>query len=229
MALQQVNWAKFLSPGSNVPPDVFFLVQGEDGKSCKIGAHRLLLAGVSPVFERMFFGPMKGSEETVEVKETSPEAFQVMIDYIYKDLGDGKDGRDRILEDLRWSLKSPKTVCELYALGDNYDIPNLKTKIMDYLEVGWMDGFRITKDNLIDTAIVASSYKELFVDLSTVLQMKCLQFYLESKDKNFPEFGEILDELMEVGRSTLQLLGNKSSSVRIHYFIPDTFLQVGVP
>ena len=181
MALQQVNWAKFLSPGSNVPPDVFFLVQGEDGKSCKIGAHRLLLAGVSPVFERMFFGPMKGSEETVEVKETSPEAFQVMIDYIYKDLGDGKDGRDRILEDLRWSLKSPKTVCELYALGDNYDIPNLKTKIMDYLEDR---EFRFTLiTNLIDTAIVASSYKELFVDLSTVLQMKCLQFYLDVRVK----------------------------------------------
>ena len=110
---------------------------------------------------------------------------------------------------------------------DNYDIPNLKTKIMDYLEDR---EFRFTLiTNLIDTAIVASSYKELFVDLSTVLQMKCLQFYLESKDKNFPEFGEILDELMDVGRSTLQLSGGKHSFVIIHYFIPDTFLQVGVP
>ena len=87
MALQEVNWQNFLSPDCDIPPDVFFLVKPEDGHSMdgsgkSIGAHRLLLAGVSPVFRRMFFGPMKETDEVVEVKETTPEAFSTMIDYI---------------------------------------------------------------------------------------------------------------------------------------------------
>ena len=52
--LGRADWESFRSPDSEIPPDVFFLVKGEDGKSSKIGAHRILLAGISPVFRRMF-------------------------------------------------------------------------------------------------------------------------------------------------------------------------------
>ena len=81
--LGHVKWDKFLSPDSKCPPDVFFICKGEDGQIVEIGAHRLLLAGVSEVFENTFFGPMKNSEEEVEVKDTSPEAFQLLINFIY--------------------------------------------------------------------------------------------------------------------------------------------------
>ena len=81
--LGHVQWDKFLSPDSKCPPDVFFICKGEDGQIVKIGAHRLLLAGVSEVFANTFFGPMKNSEEEVEVKDTSPEAFQLLINFIY--------------------------------------------------------------------------------------------------------------------------------------------------
>ena len=87
MALQKVNWQSFLSPESDLPPDVFFLVKPEDenaeGSGKSIGAHRLLLAGVSPVFKSMLFGPMKEVGEVIEVKETTHEAFNAMISYIY--------------------------------------------------------------------------------------------------------------------------------------------------
>ena len=85
MAIINTDWLSFLYPDSEIPPDVFFLVKadGKDEESKRIGAHRLLLAGTSPVFRRMFFGPMKETGEVVEVKDTTPEAFEAMINHIY--------------------------------------------------------------------------------------------------------------------------------------------------
>ena len=199
--LFQVDWESFISPHSEVAPDVIFLVREENGKCSRIGAHRILLAGVSSVFRRMFYGPMKETKEVIEVKETSPEAFRAMIDYIY--------ARDPVVPVL-YKINSPRTLFELYALGDYYDILNLKNSILDSLPswTPYLQKFEITRENLIHTATVAKSYSELFVDLSTELMMKCLKFYLDSTDKNFPgATDDIVHELMEVGRSTLQLSG----------------------
>ena len=202
--LSKVDWESFISPDSEVAPDVTFLVKGENGESSKIGAHKVLLAGISPVFKRMFFGPMKETKEVVEVKkETSPESFRAMVDYIYA----------RHPEKVLYKIMSPKTICELYVLGDYYDILNLKNKILDSLyPCPWMPDlqkFEITRENLIFTATLARSYSKLFTDLGTQLMMKCLKFYLESTDKNFPEAtDDILHKLQECGRSTLQLSGN---------------------
>ena len=196
MALREADWKKFLSPDSDLPRDVFFLVKGEDSRWSEIGANRVLLAGISNVFRRMFFGPMKETKEEMEDKETSPEAFRAMINDIYAPHTD----------DVLLNVTCPKTLFELFALADRYDILNLKTKILNFL---WE--FEINRENLIYTTAVAYSYKELFVDISTELLLMCLKFYLEldntAKD-SFPETSvEILDQLMEFGGSTLQLPG----------------------
>ena len=66
MSIIKTDWQSLLSPTSTVPPDVTFLVEdeleegGQGGVLSKIGAHRVLLAGVSPVFNGMFYGPMIG-------------------------------------------------------------------------------------------------------------------------------------------------------------------------
>ena len=63
VAIVDTDWQNFLLPGSEIPPDVCFLVKGatdkESGSYKSIGAHKLLLAGSSPVFRGHFFGPMK--------------------------------------------------------------------------------------------------------------------------------------------------------------------------
>ena len=164
MALKAIDWKKFLSPDSDLPPDVFFLVEGEDGRWSKIGGHRVLLAGISQVFRRMFFGPLKETKEEMEVKETSSEAFRAMINYIYAPF----------LDDVLSHISCSKILLELFALADRYDILNLKTKILNSL---WE--FEINQENLIYTATVAISYRGLFVDISTELLMMCLKFYLE--------------------------------------------------
>ena len=72
VAIVDTDWQNFLLPGSDIPPDVSFLVKdatdGESGSYKSIGAHKLLLAGSSPVFRGQFFGPMKETGDVVEVK-----------------------------------------------------------------------------------------------------------------------------------------------------------------
>ena len=80
------NWKTFLSPDSSLPPDVTFLVKGEGGEEKRVTAHRFLLAGTSPVFNRQFFGRMEDTKEVVQVKDTTPEAFMTMMNFIYTEL-----------------------------------------------------------------------------------------------------------------------------------------------
>ena len=75
--MAETNLLVFLSPQSEIPPDVLFRIQAEgedttrEGSRKTIGAHRLILAAVSPVFRGMFFGPMKDTSEVIDVKETT--------------------------------------------------------------------------------------------------------------------------------------------------------------
>ena len=87
MYIAETDLRVFLSPDSGLPADVF-LVQGEDGEGDgeKIGAHSQFLAAVSPVFRQMFFGPIKETAEVIPVKETTAEAFNTMMSYLYKPL-----------------------------------------------------------------------------------------------------------------------------------------------
>ena len=90
MAIVDTDWNVFLAAKSDLPPDVYFLLPDgeEEGNSFKtIKAHKLLLAGVSPVFRAQFFGPMKDEREVIEVQDTTAEAFQAMVDFIYRKAG----------------------------------------------------------------------------------------------------------------------------------------------
>ena len=110
-------------------------------------------------------------------------------------------------DDVFHNVRCPKKLFELFALADRFDILNLKTKILNFL---WE--FEINRENLIYTASVANSYRELFVDISTELLMICLKFYLgldKTAKDSFPETSvDILHQLMEFGGLTLQLSGN---------------------
>ena len=205
----ETNWKVFLSEDSELPPDVSFYIRGDDedgGK--KFRAHKLLLAGVSPVFRQQFFGPMKDTEEVVEVEETTPEAFETMLNYIYKPPGKDTFSLNKI---------DCQKLFELLALARKYMIPNLETVALTAL-----DTLAIRRENMIFTATVATKYKRIFDDLSKKLMVKCLEWLfqttkgagdifaliMETKE-NFPEASlDILHELLSVGNETLQVPGN---------------------
>ena len=153
MAIVEADWHTYLSPGSEIPPDVFFLVKTEAAEKAEtsresFGTHKVLLAGNSPVFRRMFFGPMMETGEVIEVKETTPEAFGTMIDYIYK-----PPGEEFSLQDIR----CPQKLFELLAIADRYEILNLKTLTVDAL-----GSLSISRENLIFSATVAKKYRQLW-------------------------------------------------------------------
>ena len=140
MSLAETDLRDFLSPDSDLPPDVSFLVQTEDGGERYVKAHRFPLSCVSPVFRGMFFGPIKETSEVVEVKETTAEAFETMINFIYDPLhGETAVNLSQI--------SCPQKLFELLALATKYQIWKLATLTSDALKT-----LPITKENLIFTA-----------------------------------------------------------------------------
>ena len=210
MSIAEINWQSYLSQDSDIPPDVFFLLKGEDEGSDRqtFGAHKVLISGVSPVFKGMFFGPAKETSEVIEVKETTPEAFETMINYIYNPPGGEPFNLNQI--------GCPQKLFELLTLANRYQVCNLATMTSDAL-----GNLTITRENMIFTATVAKNYKTAFHDVSMKLLMKCLKFLLDATRgagdiyalisetvDNIPGASlDILRELIEVGNATLQLEG----------------------
>ena len=215
MAIVETNWQRFLSSESGLPPDVFFVVKEEGGQGeveekegsgwKTIEAHKFLLAGISPVFMAQFFGPMKETKDVFKVKGTTPQAFETMINYIYKP-ADGSFTLDNV--------GCTQRLFEILELSERYDIQNLNT-----LTTETLGNLNISRENLIFTATVAKNYKTFFEDLSMKLLLKCLKFLYDStgsevcalnKDtkENFPEASlDILNELIEVGSATFKVQG----------------------
>ena len=209
----ETNWQAFLSQDSGLPPDVFFRIKGngeeaEENNGKIARAHKFLLAGTSPVFLQQFFGPMQDTGEVLEVKDTTPEAFDTMLRYIYK-----LPGEDTFsLEE----TDCPQKLFELLELAERYQIPNLAKVTSKALET-----LSITRENMIFTATVATKFKNIFDDLCNKLLMKCLEWLFQTTNgagdifalimetkKNFPGASlDILQELLRVGNETLQVPG----------------------
>ena len=211
MSLAETDLRVFLSPDSDLPPDVSFLVQTEDGGGQKyVKARRFRLSCVSPVFRGMFFGPIKETSELVAVKETTAEAFETMINFIYDPLhGETAFNLSQI--------SCPQKLFELLALATKYQIWKLATLTSDALKT-----LPITKENLIFTATVAKNYKAAFEGDGTPLMVRCLKFLFHTTSNNggicslikrttehFPGANlEVLRELIDAGYASLQVPGS---------------------
>ena len=204
-AVAITDWAQFLEESSEIPPDIVFNVmeQGEeaedeivnldDWKTSKVPGHRLLLAGVSPVFRKEFFGPLKTTRDVIDIKETTIEAFTIMMDFIYK-----HDGLKNI--------SCPQTLCQVLNLSERYQVTGLNESVAKALH-----GLAITPQNLMFTATVAKNYM-VFEEVSKMLTNKCGDFlstqfktsaqvfdFLQSTYASFP--GAEMDILVQLLRS----------------------------
>jgi len=196
MAIDQTNWSQFLKPDSELAPDITFHIleeqpggaEGDDSecKTSKVQAHKFLLAGVSSVFRKQFFGPLKTTEDTVDIKDTTIEAFTTMISFIYQP----SDSDSFSLS----TITCPQELCELLNLAERYEMLTMGALVRSILE-----SHPITSENMIFTATVAKNFA-VFENVSKMLLAKCGQFctsklktsddvftFLKDTQDNFPE------------------------------------------
>ena len=185
MAIVDTDWNVFLDAKSDLPPDVYFLVpDGEEGGNSfkTIKAHKLLLAGVSPVFRAQFFGPMKDEREVIEVQDTTAEAFQAMVDFIYR-----KAGKDTLTLD---EISDPQALFQLLEISERYQVEALKVLVEEVIKK-----IDLTRENMMFAATVANNYKVQFEDTSVTLSMKCLKF-LRATTKDSDDVFDLIGDTM---------------------------------
>jgi len=158
MAIGRTNWWQYLAPDSELPPDVTFKVEEEDGGG-EVVAHRLLLAGGSRVFRALFFGPMKEQSKVVVIKDTTVEALTIMINFIYQI-------PDFSLKD----IVSCETLFEVFNISKRYQVDELNEMVKEAFRK-----FTITIENVESVAATAKIYA-VFEDTSIGLTGKCHQF-----------------------------------------------------
>ena len=197
MSIANTDWKAFLSPDSDLPTDVCFLVaDGEDKSNIKkIRAHSQILGGVSPFFRKKFFGMMKDEKEGIEVKDVTADAFQTFIDFIYRSLGQDTFTLENI--------NCPQKHFEVLHLADYYEVLDLKTPVKKALQ-----NFVVTRENFQLSATVAMNYKVIFEECSVILSLRCLKFLQDTARNPYNMFedtmthfpGASLDILLELKR-----------------------------
>ncbi|CAL8141329.1 unnamed protein product [Orchesella dallaii] len=114
-------------------------------------AHKLIMAFTSPVFEAMFYRPIsdtaKDTDDIVEIPDIEPDAFTLMLEYIY-------------VREIPMRIPLQTAIQSLYA-ARKYVLPDLEKCVLRQL----MDSVTV------DTAAVLLSTAKLF-DL-TRLENKC--------------------------------------------------------
>jgi len=157
---------KLLDPTFGIPFDVTFqiMASGEhnsrESKEVVLGevkGHKLILGLISPVFKNQFFGNAKDKEESIPVRQTTKEAFERMITYIYS-------------KPVDWS---GMTVIELYDvvnLAEKYNISSLmeetKTQLVKY---------PLTRENLMEVATTVDEYEQ-FPSVTPAVLLSCARF-----------------------------------------------------
>merc|ERR1719186_2278163 len=121
-------------------------------------------------FNRMFVMDTKDKNaKELLIKETTPQAFQIMKDAIYN------------TKLIKHSLNG-NSVPEVFSVLDlvtRYEIPELQISVREYLAK-----FPLTDDNVLDVAEDAINYTETFADEAQSLLMTCARFLK-------PKFGDV--------------------------------------
>jgi len=132
---------KFLNPSFllSAPTDVRFVFSEHGGAVKEVTAHTQILACSSEVFYRQFFGAFTAEKE-IEIKDTSADVFQAMIEFIYN--------KKPKCDDLELSF-----LISLYYQADKYDIQDLCNDITVSIHERL-----VTKEHILAVAILAEEH-----------------------------------------------------------------------
>jgi len=158
MELLVTSLQQSLSPVSGIPTDIKFLFKVEnDGVSSfkELRAHKLILALVSDVFKKGFYGDFS-EDGSIEITDTTHDSFKAMINFIYN------VNTDIILYDF-------DILCSLYNLGEKYNIKALKKETLLAISNKGM-----TSEEILGVCVLAEQYS-VHKELKETLQMATAQ------------------------------------------------------
>ena len=160
------NWSKLLDSTSDIPTDVKFKIveKDTDGNEAifHFQAHKMALALASPVFRREFYGDLKETEDTILVKETTIDAFQILINYVYR-------------KDLNLEVGLHK-LFEVFNLAEKYDMSELREQVREKIE-----SWPLSRKNVVKDAAIAENY-EHFEESVKFLDRCCIFLKTEIQD-----------------------------------------------
>jgi len=174
MSLSKIDWKLFLAPGYRFPADVRFRFTDDDGKIQEFPAHKHLLACVSEVFSRQFFGPMKSDEDYVDIPNTSTTAAGLFVNYIY---------------DNSFSLSGVgiEDLYQLLKLAHMFLMTDLAQEVRHNI-----DNLLVSKENVVELITISERFSEMFEEVSNSVSDRSYQF-LASVNVSF-SLGDILKE-----------------------------------
>ena len=153
--------SSLLDPECEIPPDIYFEIHDEAGTmQGLLGGHKNLMALRSPVFKTMFFGALKESGDTVQIRDTSLAAFKVLLKHIHDD----KKEED-------WERMDIGEVARIANIGERYHLPGLKTKTVEYAK-----NYRFPQEKLLQTFCLAEQVPH--PEFSNALLHNCEDFLL---------------------------------------------------
>jgi len=189
-----------LSAASSIPSDIKFVFKKETNgvKTVQeIRAHKLILALVSNVFEKAFYGGLR-DDGCIEIKDATKESFEAMINYIYT-------------KETDVSIYGFEMLCSIYYLADKYNLSALKEETLKAIKIK-----DISADNILSVGLLAdqhSAHEELteilYVkatkSLGTIFDgqlTKVINFFAEVDAGNSPDLCRIAVRLMAKLKTT---------------------------
>lgn len=178
------------------PTDIRFTFNEQDGVIKEVKAHKMILASVSDVFYREFYGSLP-AESDIEIKDSRHGIFLTMIEFIYNKKPNYKDA------DLEF-------LSSLYYLADKYNIAELRNRI-----IASIPEHDVTKDNVLDVALLAEEnilhqpLSEALYDASASFVMKTEgvehEMFADENEKQAVVVFKIMNRVKKVKSGKVQM------------------------
>ena len=190
MASAPENWSALLDSSSSIPTDVTFEViekKDDDLQSYFFDVHKIVLAVASSVFQAEFFGSAKETTERIVVEDTTRDAFETMINYVYL--------KDIDLEDFEMDK-----LYDLVNLAEKYELKGLMRILVDHLA-------KLSpkcEEMVMNIMLLADTFHG-FDEASKALQRDCARFMLRQTLKSINDVAVFTSKHCEDGRSSVAL------------------------
>ena len=180
-----------------IPHDVTFVIKENVAKdnsedieiAREVKAHKHILAFHSDVFKKMFFGPLKETNDIIPINETTYEAFEKLMEYIYQvDI----ECKDMALGELY----------EIVNLAEMYNMPELMKELKTQIVIT-----PLTKQNLVDVVDVATRFSQ-FEEVSSALLLSCANFFKKTVGEEKEKQMQFVLQKYEEGKERLALKFN---------------------